>query len=107
MWNNGGWYSRWGYSQSGTNRWDHRGGCIPASAFTTPVDYESDLSNADLRGAELSNADLSNADLSGAELRDADLRNADLSGANLFDANLDNTDLRNVYLNGAFSDTWH
>src|SRR5574344_625855 len=43
----------------------------------------ADLSDADLRGANLRGADLSDADLLGANLRGADLLGADLSGANL------------------------
>ena len=61
----------------------------------------ADLSNADLRGADLSNADLSNADLRYANLRGADLSNADLSNANLRGANLSNADLSNANLRGA------
>ena len=71
----------------------------------------ANLSNADLRDANLSNADLSNADLFGANLRcanlsNADLRcanlsNADLFGANLRGANLSNADLFGANLRGA------
>ena len=42
-----------------------------------------DLREANLRGADLSEANLSEADLSGADLREADLRGAILSGADL------------------------
>ena len=48
----------------------------------------ADLSDADLRGANLSDADLSDADLRGANLRGADLSDADLRGANLRGADL-------------------
>ena len=72
----------------------------------------ADLSDANLRGANLRGADLSgadlrgaylrNADLSGANLRGAYLRNADLSGANLRGANLSGANLRGAYLSGAY-----
>ena len=66
----------------------------------------ADLSDADLRYADLSNADLSNADLSDANLRyanlsDADLSNADLSDANLRYADLSDADLSNADLSDA------
>ena len=68
------------------------------------LDY--DLSNANLRGAGLSEADLSNANLRGASLRgadlsNADLRGADLGGADLGDASLRGADLSNANLRGA------
>ena len=63
------------------------------------LDY--DLSNANLRGANLSDADLSNANLRGANLRGADLSNANLRGANLSDADLSNANLRGANLRGA------
>ncbi|HHR1910267.1 TPA: pentapeptide repeat-containing protein [Listeria monocytogenes] len=69
----------------------------------------ADLSNANLRGANLrfadiSNANLSNANLSNANLSIADLSNAnlsitDLSNANLYNANLRGTDLSDANLN--------
>ena len=63
----------------------------------------ADLHNADLRHADLSYADLRVAKLSGADLRhadlsDADLRYADLSGADLSGADLHNADLRHAKL---------
>jgi len=61
----------------------------------------ANLSNADLRGADLRNANLRNADLSNANLRGADLRGADLSNADLCGANLRNADLSNANLCGA------
>ena len=71
----------------------------------------ANLSNADLRGANLSNADLfganlrcanlSNADLFGANLRGANLSNANLRNANLRDADLRCANLRNANLFGA------
>ena len=68
------------------------------------LDY--DLSNANLRGANLSDADLSDADLRGAglsnaNLSDADLSNANLSNADLRGAGLSNADLSNADLRGA------
>ena len=68
----------------------------------------TDLSGANLRGANLSGANLSGAnlrganlcctDLSGANLRDANLCYTDLSDANLCDANLRYTDLSGANL---------
>jgi hypothetical protein len=81
------------------------------SVLLSEVENLKDLSDANLRGANLSDADLINADLSGANLSDADLRgadlrganliNADLSGANLSGANLINADLINADLSNA------
>ena len=58
----------------------------------------ADLSNADLRYANLRGADLSNADLRYADLRYADLSNANLRGADLSNANLRGANLSNAYL---------
>ena len=76
-----------------------------------PSGVRADLSDAYLRGADLSDAnlfdadlrgaDLRGADLSYADLRGADLRGADLSYANLFDAGLRGADLRGADLRGA------
>lgn len=55
-----------------------------------------DLTAADLRGA-----DLSEADLRGATLRAADLTRADLQGANLYRADLTQADLTMANLTGA------
>jgi uncharacterized protein YjbI with pentapeptide repeats len=60
-----------------------------------------DLSNGDLRAANLLGKDLSEANLSGADLRGADLREADLSYANLKGANLCKADLRKADLRAA------
>ena len=67
---------------------------------------EADLSGADLRWANLSEANLSGADLSEADLSEADLRWAnlrwaDLRWANLSEANLSGADLRWANLSGA------
>jgi uncharacterized protein YjbI with pentapeptide repeats len=65
-----------------------------------------DLSQAGLRGLDLSGYDLSEADLGGADLRGtnfsgANLSGAHLEGANLFKAVLDGTDLAGALLYGA------
>ena len=69
-------------------------------------DERPDLSQAGLRGLDLSGYDLSQADLQGADLRGTNLSQANLSGANfeganLFKAVLDGADLANAFLNGA------
>ena len=61
----------------------------------------ADLSYADLRGADLRGADLCDADLCGADLRGADLRGADLCDANLRGADLRGADLCDANLRGA------
>ena len=65
-----------------------------------------DLSQAALRGLDLSGFDLSRADLRGADLRatkcaNTDLSGARLEGANLFKAVLDGADLTGAFLFGA------
>ena len=62
---------------------------------------DADLRDADLRCANLSNADLFGANLRGANLSDANLRNADLCRADLRNADLCRADLRNADLSGA------
>lgn len=61
----------------------------------------ADLSDANLRGAELRRAILSGADLSGANLSCAILSNADLTGAKLWGVNLMDVILRGADLRGA------
>ena len=71
----------------------------------------ADLSGADLRRANLSEANLSRADLSGADLRianlseanlsEADLYGANIRGANLYRVNLSEADLSEADLRGA------
>ena len=56
---------------------------------------------ANLSGADLRRADLSEANLSGADLRRADLSDANLRGANLRRANLSEADLRGANLRRA------
>lgn len=76
------------------------------SSTNTPhniIDFLSaDLTNDDLRWANLDEADLSGADLSGANLSGADLRWADLMGADLIGANLSGANLNGADLSGAF-----
>ena len=69
-------------------------------------DERPDLSQAGLRGLDLSGYDLSRADLRSADLRGTSLSQANLSGAtlegaNLFKAVLDGADLARAFLNGA------
>tara|TARA_B100000927_G_C16124199_1_gene332504 strand:- start:69 stop:512 length:444 start_codon:yes stop_codon:yes gene_type:complete len=61
----------------------------------------ADLFGANLRVANLRNANLSGADLGGAKLRGANLSNANLSGANLGSADLNSANLSNANLSGA------
>ena len=61
----------------------------------------ADLSEASLSGANLRWADLSEANLRGADLSEADLRGANLSGADLRRANLRRADLSEADLRGA------
>jgi uncharacterized protein YjbI with pentapeptide repeats len=65
-----------------------------------------DLSQAGLRGLDLSGYNLCRVDLRGADLRGTNLSGADLSGArlegaNLFKAVLDGADLAGAFLYGA------
>jgi uncharacterized protein YjbI with pentapeptide repeats len=65
-----------------------------------------DLSQAALRGLDLSGFDLTRVDLRGADLRgtklcDADLSDAHLEGANFFKAVLDGANLAGAFLAGA------
>ncbi|MBR8025200.1 pentapeptide repeat-containing protein [Burkholderia cenocepacia] len=62
---------------------------------------DANLSGANLRGSDLSGANLSDANLSGANLRGSDLSGANLSGANLSGANLRGSDLSGANLRGA------
>ncbi|HAC2959947.1 TPA_asm: pentapeptide repeat-containing protein [Listeria monocytogenes] len=56
---------------------------------------------ADLTGADLRHTNLSNAVLTGADLRHTNLSNAVLTGADLTHANLRHTNLSNAVLTGA------
>jgi len=60
-----------------------------------------DLTNADIRGANLKDANLSGANLRGANLSGARLVTADLNGAYLIEANLNGATLDGAYLIGA------
>src|SRR5215208_4598503 len=65
----------------------------PASESSINLFREIDLREADLSGANLSNAFLDDANLSGADLRDAHLSGASLFHANLFSADLSGASL--------------
>ena len=83
--------------QSGAGAWN---------SWRAERDERPDLSQAGLRGLDLSGYDLSRADLRGADLRgtslsQANLTGANLEGANLFKAMLDSADLAESFLNGA------
>jgi uncharacterized protein YjbI with pentapeptide repeats len=76
------------------------------NSWRTERDESPDLSQAGLRGLDLSGYDLSRADLRcadlrGAKLSQANLSGANLEGANLFKAMLDDADLAGAFLNGA------
>jgi Pentapeptide repeats (8 copies) len=60
------------------------------------------LSNTDVRGADLRGADLSEADLGRADLRGTDFSEALLSNANLQGALLESANLSGALLNGAY-----
>jgi uncharacterized protein YjbI with pentapeptide repeats len=69
-------------------------------------DETPDLSQAGLRGLDLSGFDLSRANLRGADLRGtkfcvADLADAHLEGVNFFKAVLDGANLAGAFLTGA------
>src|SRR5215831_16555278 len=76
------------------------------NAWRAERDEAPGLSQAALRGLDLTGFDLSRVDLRGADLRgttlcDADLSGAHLEGANFFKAVLDGADLAGSHLNGA------
>jgi uncharacterized protein YjbI with pentapeptide repeats len=62
---------------------------------------DAQLGGANLRGANLAGTILRNTSLGGANLREANLIMADLSGAQLFEAYLIDTNLSDANLNGA------
>ena len=81
-------------------------GAAQWNAWRAERDEAPDLSQAALRGLDLTGFDLSRADLRGADLRgttlcDADLSGAHLEGANFFKAVLDGADLAGADLDGA------
>ena len=78
-------------------------GAATWNAWRAEHDEVPDLSQAALRGLDLTGFDLSRADLRGADLRgtklcDADLSGARLEGANFFKAALDGADLSGAHL---------
>ncbi len=66
----------------------------------------ANLSDADLRGANLSYANLRGANLRGADLSDANLSDANLRGADLSDANLRGANLRGADLDFSVLPLW-
>ena len=83
-----------------------RGGVGAWNSWWAERDERPDLSQAGLRGLDLSGYDLSRANLRGADLRGTNLSQANLSGANLeranlFKATLDGADLAGAFLNQA------
>jgi uncharacterized protein YjbI with pentapeptide repeats len=81
-------------------------GAAAWNAWRAEHDEVPDLSEAALRGLDLTGFDLSQANLRGADLRGTKLCDADLSGApleraNFFKAALDGADLAGAYLDGA------
>jgi len=80
-----------------------RRGAAVWNAWRAEHDAVPDLSEASLRGLELSRFDLSRADLRGADLRgvtcsDTNFSGAHLEGANLFKAVLEGADLAGAFL---------
>jgi uncharacterized protein YjbI with pentapeptide repeats len=81
-------------------------GAAQWNAWRAERDEAPDLSQAALRGLDLTGFDLSRADLRSADLRGTKLCRADLSGArleaaNFFKAELDGADLAGAHLVGA------
>jgi uncharacterized protein YjbI with pentapeptide repeats len=72
------------------------------NAWRVEQDEIPDLSQAGLRGLDLSGFDLSGADLRGADLRGTNLSDANLSGAHLEGANFFKAVLNGADLAGAF-----
>jgi len=69
--------------------------------FLKNTDYTSDLSYANLRGANIEKAYLANVNLSHADLTDVDISLISLTGVNLSGVDLSNKDLTGVSLLGA------
>jgi uncharacterized protein YjbI with pentapeptide repeats len=67
---------------------------------------DADLTDANLTGANLTGADLTDANLTDANLAGADLTGADLTGAGLRDANLTGADLTGAGLRVIRDDIW-
>src|SRR6266480_4568446 len=77
-------------------------GAAAWNAWRAEYGEPPDLSQAGLRGLDLSGFDLSRVDLRGADLRGTNLNGADLSGAHLEGANLFKAALDGATLAGAF-----
>ena len=77
---------------------DLRGANLNISGFGNDGITKSNFSDADVRNANLQSADFRGADLSDADLRNADLRKADLRGADLTSADFRGADLRGAFL---------
>ncbi|MEO1094506.1 MAG: pentapeptide repeat-containing protein [Cyanobacteria bacterium J06638_28] len=75
--------------------------------LTTLNGTDQDLSNADLRGANLSGAQLHRINLKGANLNGATLAGAELHGANLTEAQCVGTDFTGAQLTGACLEAWN
>jgi uncharacterized protein YjbI with pentapeptide repeats len=75
--------------------------------LTTLNGIDQDLSNADLRGANLAGAKLHRANLTGANLSGAILHHAELHGATLTEANCIGTDFTAAQLTGACLEAWN
>jgi uncharacterized protein YjbI with pentapeptide repeats len=63
------------------------------------------LSNADLRGLDLSNSQWIGTDISGADFSGSDLTNAVFDGVDAFGASFEGTDLSGAILTGQFSNS--
>ena len=79
-----------------------RRGADAWNSWRAERDERPDLSQAGLRGLDLSGFDVTRADLRGADLRGTNLSQANLSGANLEGANLFKAILDGADLAGAF-----
>ncbi|MEM1281155.1 MAG: pentapeptide repeat-containing protein [Cyanobacteria bacterium P01_H01_bin.152] len=75
--------------------------------LTTLNGSDQDLSNADLRGANLAGAQLHRINLKGANLNGATLAGAELHGANLTAAQCIGTDFTVAQLTGACLEAWN
>lgn len=75
--------------------------------LTTLNGIDQDLSNADLRGANLAGAKLHRAILKGVNLSGAILHHAELRGATLTEANCIGTDFTAAHLTGACLEAWN
>jgi len=75
--------------------------------LTTLNGIDKDLSNADLRGANLADAQIHRANLQSSNLNGAILREAELQGANLAEASCLNTDFTGADLTGACVEAWN